>query len=185
MPSDIQPSLDRIIDLIQRPFWTQIGFWISIIVSALGVYFSIRAFIEARQAKRAATAAGRTVKLQTTAIELTEIAQKLDRMQPDIRFDEARDILSETSRRLLRAISPFASEPALSKAIGTLRQALDAAHSSLKSVRPSDPAKESEVPNVVYYAIEDDFAMLNNCVAELLGLFEKQSFDFGDKNAKS
>jgi hypothetical protein len=52
------------------------------------------ALSEARQAKRAATAAGRTVKLQTIAIELTEIAQKIDRMAPDIRFSSYPLILS-------------------------------------------------------------------------------------------
>ena len=156
-----------------------------IVVSGFGLHYSMRAFDEAKEAKAAAKAAGRTIKLQTIVIELTEISQKIDRVNPDIRFDEARDLLSDMSFRLVRATSVFEEEPALSKAIRALRQALDAAHAALKSVRPTDPSKESEVPNAVYYAVEDDFAAVKNCIAELLGLLERQTFDFGEHNANS
>lgn len=183
MPSDIQQTLNTILEILRRPFWQQGSFWISLLIGLAGVLFSVLAFAEARKAKRAATAAGRTVKLQTITVELTEIAQKLDRMQPDIHFNEARDLLAEISRRLRRATSPFAGEAALSQAIGLSRQALQAAQNSLKQVRPADPGREGEAPYAVYYAIEDDFATINNCVADLLGLFEKQSFDFGDEDA--
>jgi len=155
MSPDIQSALNRILEL-HHPFWKDGSFWIFLVLGAAGLYFSIRAFVEARGAKRAATEAGRTVKLQTITIELTEIAQKLDRIQPEIPFNEARDLLSEISRRLRRAISPFAKEVELSEAIEAARQALQAAQKSLKAVRPADPTKEAEAPNAVYYAIEDD-----------------------------
>jgi hypothetical protein len=184
MPSDIQSALNRIVEL-HHPFWKDGSFWIFLALGGAGLYFSIRAFVEARGAKQAATEAGRTVKLQTITIELTEIAQKLDRIQPDVPFNEARDLLSEISRRLRRAVSPFAKESELSAAIDAVLQSLQAAQKSLKSVRPTDPAKEAEAPRAVYYAIEDDFATINNCVADLLGLFEKQTFDFGDDDAET
>lgn len=185
MPSDIQTTLNAMMEAIQRPFWRQPGFWLSTVIGVVGVYFSIRAWLEASEAKKAATAAGRAVKLQSVAVELTEIMQKLDRLRPETRFSEARDLLAETSRRLRRATSPFAKETALSEPIEASRQALNGAQESLKRVRPADPAKEDETPFAVYYALEDDFTNINNCVADLLGSFDKQSLNFGDDDANA
>lgn len=141
-----------------------------------------KAFREARSAKEAATAAGRTVKIQTVTIELTEIAQKLDRIQPELAFAEAGDLLREIQRRLRRLMAPFATDPELRDAIGAVLQALQAAQTSLKAVRPTDPA--AEAPNSVYYGTQDAFDTISNCVADLLGLFEKQTLHFGENDAE-
>jgi hypothetical protein len=188
MPPDLQSILTRINDL-HPSFWRDPSFWIAQIIGVAGLIASIMAFLEARKAfhearsaKEAATAAGRTVKIQTVTIELTEIAQKLDRIQPDVVFNEARDLLSEIQRRLRRLVAPFATDPELEEAIGAVLQALQAAQTSLKAVRPSDPT--TEAPNSVYYGTQDAFDTINNCVADLLGLFEKQTLDFGDDDAE-
>jgi hypothetical protein len=199
MQSDIQSQVSRLIELLQGPFWKHVDFWVFLLLSLAGLgvaiaglLYSIRAFkeahqakLEAQQAKQAATEAGRTVKAQTVAIELGEISQRLERLQPDILFSEARELLNEVSRRLRRAISPFAEDPALKVTISAVRQALDTAQSSLKGVRPTNPGNEREVPGAVYNGIEADFATIGNLVADLLGLFEKQTFDSGVRNAKS
>jgi hypothetical protein len=184
MSPDIQSVLNRINEL-HPPFWKDLGFWISLAVGIAALVFAILAWVEARQAKRAATAAGRTVKIQTVAIELTDIAQKLDRIQPEILFNEARDLLTEIQRRLRRLMSPFAKDPELSEAIRAVLEAFEAAQTSLNAVRPTDPKKEAEAPNAVYYGIEGDFATISNRIADLTGLFEAQTFDFGDDHAGS
>jgi hypothetical protein len=167
------------------PFWRDVAFWISTFLSGSGVIFSILAWREAKKAKRAATAAGRTVKLQTITIELSEINQKLDRVQPGIRFNDARDLIGDTAKRVHRATSPFAKEPKFAEAIATLMQAVQATQTSLKSVRPAEAENEAEAPNAVYYGIEGDCSTVSNYVADLIGLFEKQAFDFGDTNGAS
>ncbi len=190
MQSDVQSILNRLMEELQRPFWHRLDFWVGIIgilVSGAGLFYSIRAFLEAEKAKKeaqearkAATAAGRTVRLQTVAIELSEIIQKLERLQQDIRFSEAQELLNEVSRRLRRFVSPFADDSKLSGAITPCLNALDSAQKSLNGVRPSDPSKATEVPGAVYWAIQGDFATINSLVAALLGLFEKESFHFGE-----
>lgn len=181
----IQTALDSVRAILAEPFWRRFDFWLSFIASAGGVVFSIMAFSEARKAKRAATEAGRIVKIQTVAIELTEIAQKLGSMDTNIQFNEARDLLAELSRRLRRAISAFAKDPDLGDTIAALRDALTTAKKSLNSVRPADPSKEKDVPHAVYYAVESDFATINDLVADLLGLFERKSINMGDEDAKT
>src|SRR5207249_7628151 len=109
----------------------------------------------------------------------------LDRVQPGIRFNEARDFRAGTARRVHRATSPLSKEPKLSEAIEAAKQAVQAAQTSLKSVRPTEAGKEAEVPDAVYYGIEADCSAISNCVADLIGLFEKQAFDFGANNANS
>jgi len=185
MPPDLQSALDKIIQHLPLPFYKDVGFWLSLAIGSFGLLFAILAWTEAKKAKTAATAAGRTVKLQTVTIELSEIGQKLDRVQPGIRFNEARDLLADTSRRVHRATSPFSKEPKLSEAIEAAKQAVQAAQNSLKSVRPTEPGKEAEAPDAVYYGIETDCSAISSCVADLIGLFEKQAFDFGDGNVKS
>jgi hypothetical protein len=179
----VQDTLNAVLELQRMPFWHSLEFWLFLLIGSASLVFSILAFVEARQAKQAATEAGRSVKVQTTTIELTEIAQKLDRIQPEIHFNEARDLLSEISRRLRRVTSPFATDPALKASITALREALVGARTSLKAVRPSDPGKEVEVPQTVYLAVEGDFSTISDCVADLLGLLEKETLAFGDEDA--
>jgi hypothetical protein len=176
--------------LLEAPFWKHADFWISSTIGISGVLVSFLAYrqaekatIEAEKAKQAATEAGKTVKLQTMAVELSEVNQKLDRVQPGIKFNVAKDLFNETSRRLRRVIAPFADHPNLHEAIEAVRTALETTQASLKQVRPGDPAKEGEAPDAVYYGVEDNFATINNCVADLLGLVEKHT-NFGDDDAE-
>ncbi|MFZ0333039.1 MAG: hypothetical protein WA613_00730 [Candidatus Acidiferrales bacterium] len=185
MVPDVPPSIDRVLEMLQKPFWHRIDFWISTVLGSGGLIFSILAYREATEAKRAAIAAGRTVKIQTVAIELTEVSLKLDRIEPKIRFSEARDLLAEISRRLHRATSPFVDDPKLSNSVSATLAALAAAQTALKAVRPTDPAKEDEAPFATYNAIEDNFATINNCVGDLVGLLEKESSHFGEEDAES
>ena len=165
--------LSSLLQYIEIPFWRKIEFWIFLVIGGMGVVFSLLAFIEAKKAKRAATVAGRTVKIQTITIDLTEVSQKLDKLRIEIPYNEARDLLTEISRRLRRIISPFQGESDLKETLSELKTALGAAKESLNAVRPIDPSHE-DASNAVYYAVESDFATINNCVADLLGLFEKK-----------
>jgi len=176
----IKPALDSALS----PFWVgHWDFWIGSVIGTLGLLFAILAFLEARQAKRAATEAGKTVRIQTITIELSEISQKLDKLQTGIHFNEARDMLNEITRRLRRIVSPFRKDAGLADSITSLTTALAEAKESLGSVRPVD-ASMAEAPGVVYYAIEANFAEINNSVADLLGLFEKKTINFGEEDGE-
>jgi len=59
---------------------------------------------------------------------------------------------------------------------------LKAAKVSLTAVRPSDPSKEAELRKRSILAVEGDFATISDCVADLLGLLEKETLDFGDED---
>jgi hypothetical protein len=156
------------------------------------LYYSIRAFYEARSAKekaadaaRKAGDAGKSVKLQTMTADLPEVYPKLERLVPGVLFATAWEIYSDVSRRLLRAITSIEKEPVLSPAIANVRQALMATKESLKSVQPTDPGKEAEAPNAVYNALLDDFWSISSSVAELLGLIDNQTQNLGDKNVNA
>jgi hypothetical protein len=186
MTNDLQQVLTLLQAVKERvdiPFWYRGDFLIAIIIGIAGLIYSILAFREARQAKRAATEAGKTVKIQTIIIDLSEISQKLEKLQMDIHFNEARDLLNEITRKLLRISAPFEKDVLLSEKITGLRDALSKAKESLNKVRPTDATKE-EVAGTTYYAMEGSFAAINNYVADVLGLFEKKTINFGDDNAK-
>jgi hypothetical protein len=182
MDQDIAEEFERIYATLSEPFWSAPEFWIGNVIGLLGIAFSFLAFVEASRAKAAATQAGRTVKIQTITIELTEISQRLDKLGMEIKFNEARDLINEVSRRLRRLVSPFQSDEEFSETINTLKEALSSAKNALNDVRPEGENKDVDAPHSVYYAIEGDLATINGIVADLLGLFEKRTIDFGDRH---
>lgn len=192
MTNDVQQTLNGIFQIVngKTHFWEQPEFWISIVVGVAGLIFAVLAYIEAKRAKieaksakHAATEAGKTVKIQTITIELTEVLQKLASLEPSIEFGDAWNLLTEIQRRLRRIISPFQKDSELSETITALKEALSAASKALNSVRNYDSAKEQMAPLAVYNAIQDNFAAISNLVADLLGLFEKKTINFGDDDA--
>lgn len=165
-----------IINALQVGFWQKADFWIFLVIGIAGLVFSILAFLEARQAKRAATEAGQIVKIQSVLIDLTELGQKINRLDPNIKFNDARNLLTEASSKIRRIVSPFNVDTELQDTIKKLLSALDSAQISLNSVRPVEPNSEVSAPQAVFYGIQESFSGISNLVAELLGLFEGKNF---------
>lgn len=170
-------ALVEIFNLINLPFYKRVDFWIGVAIGSISIFFSVKAFGEARQAKLAASEAGRTVKIQTITIELSEIAQRLDKLDYEVEFTDARDLLNEVSRRIRRLIAPFESNNDLSDACLRLKAALDNAKLSLDEVRPQGETGVSK--NIVYFAVEGHLSNISSLVAEIMGLFEKRTIDTG------
>ncbi len=166
-------EIESLKQLLAPPFFQTVDFWINLALGLVGVAFSIGAFKEARAAKLAAGEAGRTVKIQTITIELTEIVQRLDKLSDSISFTEARDLLNEVSRKLIRLTAPFQALDDLSGPIDNLRSVLQDAKAALDAVRPeADP----NVPNNnVYFGVQGHFSTISSLVAEIMGLFEKRT----------
>lgn len=159
------------------PFYNSASFWIGTVIGIASVYFSIKAFSEAREAKKAAFEAGKTVKIQTITIELTEIAQRLDKLDFGLSFSEARDLLNEVSRKLRRLIAPFQSNEDLVDACFSLKMALDDAKKALEDVRPQTEEGMDAPPNSVYFATQGHFSNISGFVTEIMGLFEKRTIE--------
>src|SRR5258708_35517113 len=111
MARDVQ-TLRDVLEMLREPFWWRPEFWaiatLELMGGAIGVaglVFAIKAFREARRAKRAATEAGRTDKVPTIAIELTEISHKPDKLKMDLLFGTATDLLSQLSCRACAVFS--------------------------------------------------------------------------------
>ena len=169
----------EIIELIKNleiPFWKEYDFWIFLVLAIGSLLASIKAFMEAREAKNAAKEAGKTVKIQTITIELSEIIQRLDRLDIEIDFSTARDLLNETNRRVRRLIAPFKEENDYKELTTSIITILKDAKNSLIQVRPIED-EELIVKNSVYYAVESDFAELSGQLAELMGKFEERTLN--------
>lgn len=163
-------ELRMVLQGIVVPFWKDWAFWIGTVLGVLGVGLSGLAFAEARQAKIAARQAGRVVKLQTIVVELTEIAQRLEQLDGDLDYRAARNLLSETSRRLHRLIAAYRQAPHYEPLCAGVEKALTAARDALDTLRPG--VDEDAGPVSVYFAMERHFAGISDRVAEILGLFE-------------
>ncbi len=190
-------DLQRIAETVQQialeshvSFWAKGDFWIAFVlgvvgiaVGIVGVYYSVKAFVEAKEAKIAAKAAGRLVKYQTTTYELIDLLKPLASPSMQITFSTARDTLADTTHKLFRIISTFEHEADIADKIAALRSALDNAQKSLDGVRPTGTSKEGDAPYAVYNAIEKDFSTISNMIGELQGLFEKKTVNLGGDNA--
>lgn len=162
------------------PFYKEWDFWIATIIGLASVAFSVLAFMEARKAKVAAAKAGTTVKIQTITIELTEIAQRLDKLDYELDFTTARDLLNEVNRRLRRLIAPFQASAPYKEPSDALKTLLEAAKTSLEEVRPS--GEEELTENTVYFGMQGHFASISAAVAEIMGLFEAETIETLDES---
>jgi len=158
------------------PFYKGLEFYIASLIGLASVAFSVMAFIEARKAKVAAAKAGTTVKIQTITIELTEIAQRLDKLDYDLEFTAARDLLNEVNRRLRRLVAPFQAYDQFKEACNELKASLDSAKDALDEVRPTSGEVEA-TENVVYFGMQGHFASISAGVAEIMGLFEAETIE--------
>jgi adenine C2-methylase RlmN of 23S rRNA A2503 and tRNA A37 len=164
----------EVIEKIDYPFWKRTDFWIFLVLAIGSLYASIKAFIEAKQAKIAANEAGRTVKIQTITIELSEVIQRLDRLDVEIDFSTARDLLNETNRRVRRLIAPFKEDLEYKSLIVSIITTLSDSKTALLQVKPIDQDKVV-VKSTVYYSIESNFSELTGLLAELMGKFEERT----------
>jgi hypothetical protein len=169
----VTPEQQALVDWFVGLDWK---FFIGTIIGLFGLHFSIKAFREAKQAKLAAKDAGRIVKIQTITIELTEIAQRLDKLDFGLEFPTARDLLNEVNRRLRRLIAPFQANEKYATSCLTLKKSLDDAKDALGEIRPSDPEGHG-APNAIYYGMQGHFATISSGVAEILGLFEAETIE--------
>jgi hypothetical protein len=169
-------QLKELVDQIAVPFYRDWAFWIGNVIGLLGLWFSIKAFVEAKQAKLAAKDAGRIVKIQTITIELTEIAQRLDKLDFDLEFTVARDLLNEVNRRLRRLIAPFQANEKYAESCLALKTSLEEAKRALHESRPSE-SESDRAPNAVYFGMQGHFASISAGVAEIMGLFEVETIE--------
>ena len=174
-PDEIKTLVDGL-SSAAPPFYQTLEFYISNIIGVAGVIFSILAFIEAKKAKLAAAQAGTTVKIQTITIELTEIAQRLDKLDYNLDFTTARDLLNEVNRRLRRLIAPFQENTQFQGPSQALKSALDDAKKALDEVRPTT-MEAPTAENIVYFGMQGHFSSISAHVAEMMGLFEAQNIE--------
>jgi len=161
---------------LNTPFWERFDFWLFLLLSIASLIASIQAFREAKAARKAANNAGQTVKIQTITIELSEIIQKLDKLELKIEFSQARDFYSEVNRRIKRLTAPFKGDDEYKEVISEIAETLEELKASLAEVRPIENGEgQSPVENSVYFAVEKHFSELGGQLAELMGYFEKRT----------
>ncbi len=156
---------------MENTYWTKPDFWISCILSAGSLIASILAFVAANKAKKAAREAAKTVKIQTVTIDLSEIILHLDKLNMEIDFSTARDLLNETRNKVRRLLAPYNNEIEYKDKIAIIFKTLDDTKTSLLQVKPEDPSIQI-IRNSVYYSIENNISLLSGHLAELMGLFE-------------
>lgn len=169
-------ELTKLIQDIHKPFYEDVGFYIASLIGLASVFFSIIAYIEAKKAKEAAKEAGSAVKIQTITIELTEIIQRLDKLDIDISYQDTRDFYNEINRKVRRILSPYKKDDDFKNEIITISESLNKIKSSLEGVRPfNKEQKDVDTGNSVYYAVEGEFSTLSGLLADLTGLLEQKN----------
>jgi hypothetical protein len=168
----LQTQLQYIRNALDAPFWQRHDFQISAAIGLLGLLFSFLAFIQAKKAKKAATFAGRTVKMSSVAGDLAEISIRLGKLDPEITFFQAHDLINEVSGKIHYVVAIFANDTDLEAPIKNVLTSLTAAYTSLNGVVTEPGAEQQLAPRAIYYAIRSDLFTLGGFVAELRGRME-------------
>jgi preprotein translocase subunit SecF len=172
----IMSETTEILNRLNENFWQHTEFWIFLIIGVLSLIASVMAFWQAKRAKEAAFQAGTTVKIQTITIELTELVQKLDKLDAKIDYPTARDFLNEISRKIIRLIAPFKEHDDYKNTINKIYEIISKTKKGLELVKPIDKEKNVDFAlQSIYYAIESNFSDLSILLAEIIGLFEKRT----------
>ena len=171
------------IEKLSDPFWGTLDFYIYVFLSVLSIVLSFLAFRAAGKAEQAAIKAGTHVKIQSVTVELTELSQSLERLDPQISYSSARDTLDILQKRVRRFVSPFTAEhQEISSSMNALKEKFVEAKSALTEVRPvgTDDVLGDQFSG--YYAIESSWSEINGLLADLIGLFEQMTLVSGGNN---
>ena len=158
----------------QSPFYENPGFWISLVLAIIGLWLSYIAYVEAREAKKAARAAGNQVKKQTIIIDLTEIILRLDKLSTELNYSDTRNFYSEINRKIRRCVSSLSSNKNYSEKVSQITSNLDVIKTNLEGTRQTSDA---EVGIYIYYAVEGEFSNLSGKLADLCGLLEQENIE--------
>lgn len=176
MNEQIIKKLNEITLKIDKPFYYDFGFWIGLIIGLLGIFISWIAYKEAEKAKEAAFKAGNIVRLQSITIELTEIIQRLDKINTDLDYSTARDFFNELSRKIRRSISVISTSPEYSNKTNEIIAILNTIKNNLDDVRKNVMVDKSLLQGIdLYFTIEGDLSDLSGNLAELCGMLEQKA----------
>lgn len=155
---------------VEVGFWETGDFWLFLVLSLMGITLSAIGAWQAYSAKLEAKKAGQTVRIQTITIELSEMCQRLEKLDGKIDYQTARDIHSEVNRKLRRLIAQMdvdtISAVQRTKVDGNLVELKEA----LNAVRPVGDAPV--IPGAVYFAVENHFTSLIGTLSEMIGELE-------------
>lgn len=175
---EYQELLKQLAKIENVPFYQDASFWISSVLGIVGIYYSIIAYREAKEAKKAAKAAGNFVKKQSITIDLTEIIQRLDKLSTELNYSDARDFYNELNRRVRRSIATLSTDSDYSGKTSQIVTTLDTIKTNLDGVRQSGSTDQSLLAGTnLYYAIEGEFSTLSGKLADLCGLLEQKTLE--------
>jgi tetrahydromethanopterin S-methyltransferase subunit G len=173
---------EEIIKLFEQyccPFYKDIGFWISIIISLLlgliSIHYSIKSFNEAKAAKEEASKAGNTVKRQSIIIDIMEIT-KLCQLSFNDDYSSVSSKLNDISAKIKYIFGLYQNEfkATNNELLTKLDNNLTAIRSSLNTVNPIISPEMSTMPNNVYFTLEPYFADLISNLGELKGVLDNK-----------
>src|ERR1035437_9140515 len=169
------------------PYYQTFSFWIGIVLSLIGIgitisglVYSIKAFKQAKDAKKEAIAAknaaafaGKIVKMQSISIDLLEISQLIEKLDYSVDYSKARDFFNFVTRKLNRLMTVFEGDPNYKEIIGQIDSTLEELKTSLEGVRPIGERVLND-EHAVYYAIESHFTKLIGQISKLMGRCENK-----------
>lgn len=178
MNKDQIEKLETILNNTSEQFYENFGFWIGIILSIIGIIISWIAYKEAERAKIAAFKAANFVRIQSITIELTEITQRLDKINPNLDYSTARDFFNEVSRRIRRSLSSISQHPEFSQKTNQIITTLNGIKKNLDDVRKTALEDKSLLEGIdIYLIIEGEFSTLSGDLAELCGILEQKTIE--------
>lgn len=175
----------NLFELYNKPFYSDIGFWISLLISIIfgiiSIHYSIKSFKEAKAAKEEASKAGNTVKRQSIIIEIMEIT-RLCQLPFSIEFSTASSNFNDISAKIKYIFGLYQNDlkTTNNELFTKLENNLISIRNALNTVNPISSSEISTVPNYIYFTLEPYFADLISNLGELKGVLDNKLIN--DKN---
>ncbi len=182
-------TLKMMIILEQSPFWaSHTDYWIAGIlsilgigVSAFGLYYSIKAFSEAKLAKNAANQAGIVVKTQEIVMELERISNSCQ-LDENVNFQQCTVTFNDISARVYGILGMYKSDEEIKEEIQLIQDNLASIKTSLDTANksnPSSPFNDNAIApaileNYVYNITAPHFTNLIGSLSKLKGMLNSR-----------
>lgn len=168
-------AIEDIFANFNTPFYKLPEFYIGNLIGIIGIFFSVKSFIEARKAKIAASKAGQSVKRQSMVIEVLEIS-RICVLEPNMSYVEASNNFNQVTSRVKYVAGFYQDDSSvdLKNILIDIEASLEKIRTTLNDNNPVLMPQQTNIPNQIYYSIEPLFSTVVGNLGVLKGILEKK-----------
>jgi len=184
LQTSTSPQIQEILEAVSSGFWTKFDFYLFLLLTLSGIYLSWRglqysksAYVEAEQAKNAATAAkeaankaGKTVKKQSILLAISETTRLIGQIRQNTNYDDTYNKLMEINGKIRGIIGFYRGDlgPNHQDLLQQIETCVSTVMVEFNLLDPEDESKQ------IYNKVRPNIILLSGHLNELQGVLENE-----------